>query len=82
MLSPSLQAKVNILIFSQCFLANQVFARLISEKRERLSQIDGINYSLEACVQAMVSRCKAELREPDDQIITQNDTTTNFYMLA
>ena len=30
----------------------------------------------------MVSKCKADIREPDDEVTKQGDKTTNFYMLA
>ena len=69
MLSPSLQAKVNILIFSQCFLGNDLFEHLFKTKRVNQSKIDGIEYTLESCVQSLVSKCKAELREPDAKIM-------------
>lgn len=50
-----------------------MFASLFKSKRDHISKVDNINYSLEACVQTLVSKCYAELREPDDEIITQNE---------
>mgnify|MGYP006893257586 CR=1 FL=1 len=69
MISPSLQEKVSILIFSKVIQKNRRFKTVFNLKRDQMTMSMGFQVDLSDIVSIMIAKFKTELREPEDFIV-------------
>ena len=82
MISPSLQEKVSILIFSIYIQKNSRFNAVFLEKQKTLQNNMGISINIQEIVAQMISKFKTELREPEDVVVQQFDDTDQMFIIA
>lgn len=85
MISPSLQEKVSILIFSKVIQKNHRFNAVFLTKQEQITKsldIKGYSVDKQKLVRMMVNKFKTELREPEYTVIEQYDSTDSMFIIA
>ena len=85
MVSPSLQDKVKILIFSKIIQKNYRFNTVFTTKQQRITDTLNIkDYVADKgeLVNIMVNKFLTELREPEYKIVEQYDSTDALFIIA
>lgn len=82
MISPSLQEKVSILIFSKIIQKNKRFKIVFNSKQLSLSNSMGFDIELDEIVSMMIARFKTSLREPEDIVVEQFADTEALFLIA
>lgn len=82
MISPSLQEKVSILIFSKVIQKNKRFKQVFISKQLNLSHSMGFNVELDEIASMMIAKFKTSLREPEDIVVEQFADTNTLFLIA
>jgi signal-transduction protein with cAMP-binding, CBS, and nucleotidyltransferase domain len=88
LISPSLNEKVSIEIFSRVIQNNRIFKAIFKKKQAEIKQSMTFNASIQDVISLMIHKFETQLVEPENEIFKQfddvgkNNNNIYFYLIA